>query len=353
MKNLSLLVKPAGLCNLNCRYCFYRAFGEGRDNGIMRPETARELIKKIGAYRPAALSVAFQGGEPTLAGLGFYRAFVEQVKETVACPVAFSMQTNGILIDGEWAAFFKENGFLVGVSLDGNRLTNDRYRRDITGESVYSRVLSAISVLQRYGVDFNILSVVDDKNAADIETTWRCFRQNGFRFLQFIPCIGGDVGLSPENYEAFLKNSFDLWYRELMQGRYVSVRHIDNYVGVLMGRRPESCAMCGFCGGYFVVEANGDLYPCDFYCQEADKLGGVFDEDPFGIHDKQRRFMEESAVIHARCRDCRYYALCRGGCKRDRTDGFTKNRYCAAYIGFFDYALSRMERAARAFLRGG
>ena len=354
MKHLTLLIKPAaGLCNMDCGYCFYRAASEGRDNRVMSPDTADELLRKIAAYRPAALSLVFQGGEPTLAGLAFFRSFAERVKQTVACPVSFSLQTNGLLIDDDWAAFLKEYGFLVGVSLDGNRRTNDRYRLDKTGESVLPRVLSAVAVLEKHGVDHNILSVVDDENGKELETTWRYFKKHGFQYLQFIPCVGeGGVSLSPEGCEAFLKRSFDLWYDELLDGNYVSVRHIDNYVGVLMGRPPESCAMQGVCGGYFVVEADGDIYPCDFYCKEEYRLGSVFDEAPFEPNEKQRRFIEASKLIHDQCGACRYYALCRGGCRADRTDGFMKNKYCAAYYHFFEYAVARMERAARVFQNG-
>ena len=290
-----------------------------------------------------------------MAGLDFFRRFVRQIKETAGCPVGFSLQTNGLLIDDAWAVFFKENGFLIGISLDGSRRTNDRYRLDNHGESVFPRVLSAISVLKKHGVDFNILSVIDDQNAAEFDSTWRYFKKHGFRFLQFIPYVDEEdgVALSPESYETFLKKSFDLWYRDLIRGDYVSVRHIDNYVGILMGRPPESCAMRGICGGYFVAEANGDLYPCDFYCREEYKLGTVFDDDPFAANETQRRFMEDSTLIHERCKACRWYVLCRGGCRRDRTDGLTRNKYCAAYDSFFGYAAGRMEQAVALFLRNG
>lgn len=349
MKPLTLLVKPAaGRCNMNCRYCFYRPACEGRDNGIMSRDTADRLIQTIKACRPSALSVQFQGGEPTLAGVDFYRYLIDRVRDTVSVPVSFGLQTNGLLIDDEWAALFRENGFLVGLSLDGDRNTNDRYRRDKQGGSVFDRVMRAAVTLETHGVDFNILSVIDDENADDIERTWRFFKENGFRFLQFIPCLeeGSGVSLSPRRYEAFLKQSFDLWYDDWRKGEYISVRHIDNYIGVLMGRPPENCAMCGVCGNYFVVESNGDLFPCDFYCQTEYRIGTVFDEDPFAIGEKHRAFIGLSYLIHERCRGCRYHSLCRGGCRRDRVNGLTENRYCEAYIRFFDDAFDRMAAVA-------
>ena len=353
MKPLSLLIKPAaGLCNLHCGYCFYRAASEARDNEIMREETVDVLIEKIGVFRPSELFVSFQGGEPTLAGLPFYEAFVKKLKERVRCPVHFALQTNGLLVDDAFAAFFRENEFLIGLSLDGDRETNDRYRLDKNGNSSFAQVLAAASVLQKHGAAFNILSVIDDKNAAEIERTYAFFKAQGFGFLQFIPCIDGGCGasLSPKAYEAFLKKSFDLWYDDFENGRYVSVRHIDNYIGVLLGFPPENCAMRGVCGGYFVVEANGDLYPCDFYCKTPFRLGSVCDETPFAAGEKQQRFTEKSLVIHKHCRECKYYVLCRGGCKRDRTDGFAMNKYCKAYYGFFEYAEERMRKAAEKLL---
>lgn len=350
MKNLVLLVKPAaGLCNMNCRYCFYRSASEGRENGIMSEETVRALIKRVKEFAPSSLSVMFQGGEPTLAGLDFFERFTEKIRTEISAPVSYSLQTNALLIDDAFARFFRKNGFLLGVSLDGGKKTNDRYRLDKNGGSVFPQVLNSISLLEKHGVDFNILSVIDDENAADIKNTYAYFRKHKFGFLQFIPYIdeGCGVSLSAENYEMFLKKSFDLWYDDFTKGDYVSIRHIDNYINILLGRQPENCAMCGTCGHYFVVEANGDIYPCDFYCKDEFKLGSVFDEKPFESSEKHRAFIDESLIIHPHCKDCKYYALCRGGCKRDRENGFTANKYCKAYYNFFEYAAPRMLAIAK------
>lgn len=352
MPPLSLLIKPAsGLCNMNCKYCFYKSASEGRKNRIMTEVTVSLLIKKISEFKPSSLSLIFQGGEPTLAGLQFYKDFVNKAKNEIHCPVSYAIQTNGLLIDDSFAEFFKENNFLVGISLDGNAAVNDRYRLDGEKNSTFSRVINAVSTLEKHGVEFNILSVIDNKNAKDIESIWNFFRKSDFNYLQFIPCTDENNGvlLSPEKYEAFLKTIFDLWYEELTAGRYVSVRHIDNYIGVLLGAPPENCAMCGFCGSYFVVEANGDLYPCDFYCKKEYSVGNINNKNPLIKTDKHRAFIEESKLIHERCRNCKYYLLCRGGCKKDRTDGYTENKYCKAYYNFFEYATERMINAAKLF----
>lgn len=350
MKPLTLLIKPAaGLCNMNCTYCFYKSASETRENRIMTNKTVDELIRKIKAYHPSALSVMFQGGEPTLAGLEYFEYFVRSVKQNLTIPVSFALQTNGLLIDESFAKFFKSNGFLIGISLDGNRKTNDRYRLDKNKNSVLPQILSACALQKKHGVDFNILSVIDDKNAADIESTWAYFKKHGFHYLQFIPYVdeGNGVSLSCKAYAEFLKKSFDLWYDEWINGNYISVRHIDNYINILMGYPPENCAMCGVCGNYFVVEANGDLFPCDFYCAEEYRLGNVFDECPFEINENHKAFIEKSHIIHKSCGSCKYYVLCRGGCRRDRTDGYTENKYCEAYKEFFDYAADRMALIAR------
>lgn len=350
MRQLTLLLKPAGdRCFLQCDYCFYRS---PQPAAVMAPQTVDVLIRKIRQFRPSMLSVVFQGGEPLLAGRGFYRAFTEKLHAAIDAPVSFALQTNGLLIDDDFAAFLREQRFLVGVSLDGDRLTHDRHRRTKDGEATFERVTQAIETLERHGVDYNNLSVVTDESAKEIDRTWAFFRAQGFRFLQFIPCLdAGGVSLSAENYTAFLKRSFDLWYDAWEQGDYVSVRHIDNYIRILLGEPPENCAMCGVCGSYFTVEADGSLYPCDFFCRDAYRLGSVFDDDPFEKSEKHRAFIAASETIHAHCSDCPYHFLCRGGCRADRIENGTKNKYCGAYRTFFDDALARMQGVAKQLSR--
>ena len=154
MNPLTLLIKPAaGLCNMNCSYCFYRSASAARENRIMTNDTVDVLIQRIKEYQPSALSVMFQGGEPTLAGIDYYQYFIDRVQENLSVPVQYALQTNGLLIDEEYAAFFQKYGFLIGLSLDGNRKTNDRYRRDRNGSGVLPQIVHAAAILKKHQVD--------------------------------------------------------------------------------------------------------------------------------------------------------------------------------------------------------
>lgn len=357
MKALSLLVKPASaLCNMNCTYCFYNKLSENKTHKIMEKSTVNTLIEKIFDFSPDSLFITFQGGEPTLAGIDFFNFFVSSLKEknTRNIPVNFAFQTNGLLIDDRFAEFFKEHSFLVGISLDGNRKTNDRYRKSKNGQSVLPEVLQSIDILKKHSVQFNILSVITDESAKEIDSTYAYFKKHGFNYIQFIPFVdeNTNVSLSAENYTYFLKRSFDLWFNDLSRGKYVSIRHIDNFLSILLGRPPENCAMCGVCGNYFVVEADGELFPCDFYCKNEYSLGTVFEKNPFELKDKQKDFIAFSRLIHPHCKTCKYFLLCRGGCRRDRNDDGTKNKYCQSYFEFFEYAYQRLVTASRFFNNG-
>ncbi len=355
MKALTLLVKPAaGLCNMDCGYCFYKAASENRENRIMTRETADLLIQRIEEYRPDELSVIFQGGEPTLAGLDYFEYFAKNLKRRVKAYILFSIQTNGLLIDNRFASFLKKYDFLVGVSVDGSRKTNDRYRVDRNGYGVLPQTLTAISILKKHGVNFNILSVIDSKNAGDADSTYAYFKKHKFYDLQFIPYVDDREGinLSCEAYENFLKRIFDLWYDDFTAGEMIQIRHINNYLDIIAGFPPESCAMCGICGNYFVIESNGDIYPCDFYCDNEHLLGSIYGDNPFGENEIKSRFIEQSLIIHSHCKSCKYYSLCRGGCRRDRIDNLTVNKYCKAYYNFFEYSIERLTDAVRRLENG-
>lgn len=308
-------------------------------------------------------TIAYQGGEPTLIGLPFYQKSVELQKKyrTNRLVIHNAIQTNGICLDEEWARFFAENHFLVGLSLDGTRETHNAYRKDSDGKNTFDHVLQTARMLEQYGVDYNILTVVHAQTVGNAEKIYRFYQRCGFRYLQFIPCLdplgerpgSREYSLSPKAYGGFLKRLFDLWYRDLHTPRAVSIREFENYIQILLGYPPESCSMRGQCGVQYVVESDGSVYPCDFYVLERYRLGNLC-EDTFAELEKKREqlgFLEEAREPDPACKSCQYFFLCRGGCKRYREPfrqgSYQRNVFCEAYQDFFSYTLERMMSLAR------
>ena len=265
MPAISLLLKPAsGGCNMRCRYCFYRDEQQNRDTysyGLMSEATLETVVRKALAAAEGSCSFGFQGGEPTVCGLDFFRKAVEfQRKYNVhGVPVYNAIQTNGLALDGEWADFFRENRFLVGLSLDGTKERHDENRVDVSGRGTYGRVMRAAQLLKSHGVDFNVLTVVTDRTAREIGKIYGFFRRNGLLYQQYIPClapIGEAGGLRPESYAAFLKTLFDLWYGDVAAGNFIYIRYFENLAAILQGGRSESCDLWGRCTLQNVVEAD-------------------------------------------------------------------------------------------------
>lgn len=367
MEALSLLIKPAsGSCNMRCRYCFYADVVAGREEGnrgMMTAETQEAVVKRALEEATQFVSFGFQGGEPMLAGLPFYRRLMELERQynTKGIPVANSIQTNGSLIDAEWAQFFAENQFLVGLSIDGDKDVHNRLRPDAQGADTHNRCLKAAATLTDAGADFNILSVVTRDFARHPDRAYQFYKRNGFRYIQLIPCLDGlgeahgsnPYSLDAELYGQFLSRFFDLWYEDFIRGDYYSVRMFDNYVRMLMGEQPENCGMMGRCIAYPVIEADGKVYPCDFYVVDEHLLGDVRDDSFEGMlrGEAAGSFMAPSLQAHEECRTCQYGFICRGGCRRDReplTDGtLALNCYCEGYKQFFGHTLERMADIAR------
>lgn len=364
MPPLSILLKPASsACNLRCAYCFYADEAGSRavpNYGMMSTQVSHALIEKALGAAEGGVSFLFQGGEPTLAGLGFYRDFVSHVQGAAppGLRVQYALQTNGTLLDGAWSRFFKENRFLVGLSLDGSRACHDRFRRDGAGKGSYDRAVRAARLLERDGVEFNVLAVVTGYLARHVGSVFSALCGEGFRYQQYIPCLdplegergGRGYSLTPAQYGEFLKTLFDLWYRELEQGRYWSIRYFDNLLLMLGGRAPEQCSMRGCCGLQYLVEADGSVYPCDFYGLDQFRLGNIL-QNTWPELDRAREemgFIQDSQRVPEECGGCRWYPLCRNGCRRDRLaeeGGLGRSYYCRAYAGFFPYALPRLRRA--------
>ena len=358
MQNLTILIKPASsLCNMQCDYCFYHDVASSRkvcSYGIMNDSTLDALTRRAFAFADGSVSFVFQGGEPMLAGIDFFKRAIACQKKYNSRKIAVynTIQTNATLIDEEFAAFFKANGFLVGVSLDGDEAINDAYRRFPDGSGSFERILHGIEILKKHGVDFNVLSVISKRSARSQEAVYSSLRQYGF--LQFIPLIDGfdgkkaDFSLNSEDYGRFLVDTFELYYRDIMRGEYVSVRDFDSYVNMLRGLPPSSCAMQGRCGGYFTVEADGGVYPCDFYVTDEYKIGNILESSFFSLakSEKLKRFIESSVCTEEKCRSCRWFSLCRGGCRRHREPFPSVTKFCEAYTYFFEKCYDKIRKIA-------
>lgn len=361
MRHMQLLMKPASSnCNLRCSYCFYEDECENRQThsyGIMKKSVLEQVVKKALEEAEESCTFGFQGGEPLLAGLEFFESFIEYTNKykKPKTKLSFSIQTNGTLLDDDWTKFLKTNKFLVGISLDGTGEIHDRNRVDAGGKPTFQKVLKNARNLQKNQVEVNILCVLTKQSARKIRSVYQFLKKQGFFYHQYIPCLdalgeergGQPWSLTPEVYGEALKELFDLWFEDRIKGTPVSVREFDNWLGMLRGFPPEACAQTGRCSMQNIIEANGDIFPCDFYVLDQHRVANVLDED-FRFFQgilPEKQFFRTGMERGPECKKCRWYPLCRGGCRRDYTEEGT-NYFCPAYREFFPYAIERMEYLA-------
>lgn len=358
MKNITIMIKPAsGQCNMRCKYCFYYDVMENREKanrGFMKDATSKRIIERIFESTRDSISIIFQGGEPTLIGLDYYKNFVDYLHKSNSqnIEVNFSIQTNGTNLTEEYVKFFKDNNFLVGISLDGHKEIHDLYRHFITYEGSYDNVIEGISLLNKYKVNFNILSVVTEDSLKSISEIYPFLTSLGSKYLQFIPFIDSFdaqevISLSSKSYGKFLIKLFDLWYKDFNNNKRVSIRYFDDILSMLLGYQPNTCTLMGKCYSYHTIEANGDVYPCDFYVLDEWKIGNIYINgfDKMIQSEISRKFIKTSIGENSDCISCKYYKLCKGGCRRNK-EPFSdilnsKTKYCQAIKSFLDYSLER------------
>ncbi len=367
MKNVNFLIKPASsLCNLRCRYCFYADEAANRAQasmGLMSLETVELLLAEAFRVvdRHGLVTFTFQGGEPTLAGLGFFQSFVRRAREL--CPpgvtLNFAIQTNGVALNLEWAEFFRREDFLVGVSIDGFKELHNAHR--VNGEGgTWNLVGKHAELLLRGGVRTNALCVVTAQCARSPQKVYAGLKKLGFDYMQFIACmdpLGGERGqnafsLTPRAYGEFLCALFDLWYRDWERREYHSVRLFEDYIHILLRDDSSTCATCGQCGSYFVVEGDGTVYPCDFFALDDWRMGRLGEQSLAEMAEGEtlRRFLAWGREKPARCAACPWRPLCNGGCKNDWAQGpeGIGNYYCQAFQMLFAHGIERMMTIARA-----
>ena len=328
MQPFSLLVKPCGAdCNLACDYCFYRGHAPGR----MSPAVLDRMMETYCALPFREKSVAFQGGEPTLAGLGFFRAAAKYRAD-------FSIQTNATLLTDEWAEFLAANRWLVGVSVDGPQPVHDLFRGG------HAATVAGIRSLERAGAEYNLLTVVSQANVADPAGLYRYLRDTfSTRFHQYIECTGPSREITAEQWGGFLCGLFDEWVGK--DSRTVSVRLFDSIVAQMVEGRPTQCSFGTTCRQYLVVEHDGSVYPCDFHVRDDLRLGNVTTDswEKMLSGGTYAKFASRKlAGLPSACLSCAHYRWCHGDCPRNRAGG--RSVLCAGWKRFFDHAIPVLEK---------
>lgn len=330
MKNLSIMMKPASsLCNLRCRYCFYADVAEQRQvrsYGVMTGATVDAVLENIRADLVPGdrIQFAFQGGEPCLAGLDWFRAFAKRVDGWKGIHIRYALQTNATLLDEDWCTFLKRYNFLVGVSWDILPDCHDTARVDAAGQGTHRRVLESIALLNRFGVEYNVLCTLTNFVARHPNQVWNALEAQGIRYVQFTPCLdaleapGSPYALTPARFLRFYDRLFALWLADFQKGKYRSVKLFDDLVNLLAYGVPTACGIDGHCRPQLVVEADGSAYPCDFYCVDEYRLGSLAEQGLRAVFESptMTRFLSRPHQQPRLCTDCPFRTLCGGNCKR-------------------------------------
>jgi uncharacterized protein len=372
-----LLIKPTGaICNLNCRYCFFLSKERLYPGSHFRmtDEVLEATIRQtLAAQHTPEATIAWQGGEPTLMGLDFFRRSVELAKryKTLGTKIQYTIQTNGTLLDDEWCAFFREYQFLVGISIDGPPALHDVYRVDKGGNPSSGRVLRGLELLKSHDVDFNVLCTVHAANGSHPLEVYRFFRDElEAHFIQFIPIVERDnaTGFQEGNrvtrrsvkarqYGSFLIDIFDEWVRRDV-GR-VFVQIFDATLAAWVGG-PTVCAFAPTCGDALALEHNGDLYACDHFVEPRYLLGNIL-EGPLAemvASERQRQFgRDKRDTLPRACLACEVRFMCQGGCPKNRfltaAGGEPGLNYlCAGYKAFFTHVAEPMRIMASLLEQG-
>ena len=361
MKQLSVMLKPASsLCNMRCKYCFYADVSSLRDvssYGLMKESDA--IIANIfrDLERGDILTLAFQGGEPTLAGLPFFQHFVQQVSryESLGVRVSYALQTNGLLLDDAWCAFLKKHGFLVGLSIDGPSAYHDANRLDDTRKGTFRRVLEGKQRLDHFGIEYNVLMTLTKTLARHPQQVWRFMEEQALHFVQMTPCMGPmnqaetPYALTPERYASFYIALFDLWYQSYQKGIYRSVKLFDDLVNLLAVGQCNACGLVGSCQTQIVVEADGGVYPCDFYVLDEWRVGNLCQESLRQVWDQAQKsgFLTREREPLALCEQCPYRSMCGGGCRRMRREVYyAPGAAACGHRIFLDAVIDRLRQLA-------
>lgn len=382
-ESFHVLAKPIGpICNLDCKYCFYlekELLYPQESSWAMTDAVLESYIRQyIEGQRSPVIHFAWQGGEPTLLGVDYFRKIVAlQNRYAHGKQIENALQTNGVLLNNEWAHFFAEHNFLIGLSIDGPRKFHDAYRVDKGGRPTFDRVMRGIEILKRNGVEFNTLTTVHRANSNHPKEVYQFLKCNGSGFMQFIPVVerissrATENGLAlvlptfpeasqvagwsvePLQFGSFLISIFDEWVRKDV-GR-IFVQLFDVCLEMWMGIEPSLCVFRKTCGSALAIEHDGDVYSCDHFVYPQNRLGNLMSEPLASLvqSQEQQRFGEaKDATLPSYCRSCDVRFACNGECPKNRfactPDGEPGLNYlCAGYKMFFHHIDPYMRFMAR------
>ena len=357
MTPIHVLIKPIGAqCNLRCDYCFYleksALYGDRtRASFRMSEELLETTVRRvIDARAPGqqAIEFAWQGGEPSLMGIHFFEKAVALQRRLApeGLRVSNSFQTNGVLIDDAFARFFREHDFLVGVSIDGPQKRHDRFRRDPNGNGSFTEVMAGIEALNRHGVEYNLLTVVQSDNADHPEEVYSFLSKLSSSFIQFIPIVEQDPAgtvsarsVSARQWGEFLMRVFHMWRHQDIGRKFVQL--FEMMLGITLGHPASLCVHARTCGRALALEHNGDLYSCDHFVDRKHLLGNIGISTVRGLADGefQGRFgRDKYDSLPDKCRACSHLRYCYGGCPKDRleaTESGWLNWLCDGYSCFY------------------
>lgn len=365
MKHSLLFKTVSESCNLSCDYCYYmKPTSEVKVPNHMEYWKLKKLIKEYMMYNRGIASFIWQGGEPLLAGLDFFNEVISFEVE-FAPPNTFisnAIQTNGTLINEKWAKFLKFYNFLVGVSLDGPRDIHDSRRNFNNGNGSFDAVMRGLNILENYGVDYNILTVVHRGNISRTNALMDFYKQNRFKWIQFLPAMkfNSHNPESPAKYEInaheygqFLRETFDWWFKEFMRNATppFSIRFFDDVLSTYINDDPGFCVISKECINTLIIEQNGDIFPCDFFMSDRWKLGNIGSDDLESItkSDTYKEFRHLKLVLSDKCNTCKWKNKCYGGCPRNRNyrnNEYNIDYFCEAYYDFYEYTRERMKQLA-------
>lgn len=378
-RGFTSMVKPVGsLCNMRCKYCYYldKAALYDYRQPLMSDELLERYIRaNIEGNNSPVIAFAWHGGEPLLAGKEFFRKAVAlEQKYAEGRTVENSIQTNGLLLDDEWCAIFRDNNFLVGVSIDGPEHIHDAHRVDAGGQPTFARVMKGIERLYRNRVEYNTLTTVNIHSEGRGAEVYNFLRGISV-FMQFLPvaellCDGriqspeaqkADIApwsVSAKGFGEFMCDVFDIWVKKDVGRRYVQL--FDATLALMVGVQPSVCSLCETCGSGLTVEHNGDVYCCDHFVYPEYKIGNIHTDRlaDLAYCDRQFEFgVAKRALLPRECRHCKFYNLCHGECPKhrfidDNRGEYGKNYLCEGYKHFYDHTAQAMERMKELILAG-